>query len=233
MRESSNPRGRVEGFALLDMDGTILSRRSLDVFCERFGKTRELVELEERVRGKPEREIAEEVARLFTGIRRRDMEEAFDEIPLNPGVKEFIRFLKLHGFKVAIATDSYRFLAQRLAGRLGIDLAFGNEVEFDGGIFTGRISSHYPCMGIPGCREYSICKLRILLELKETYGGVSLAVGDGGSDICMVQGADIGVAYRPSHPLLKEKAKIIVSSFADLQEILKELPPFSYRRSET
>ncbi|MEM2915422.1 MAG: HAD-IB family phosphatase, partial [Candidatus Bathyarchaeia archaeon] len=134
--------------------------------------------------------------------------------------------LKDCGFKTGIVTDSYQFLAERLAKKLGVDLIYGNAVELREGVFTGKLVIRYPCMNIPNCRKYSLCKRRVLLKLKEKICGVSVAVGDSGSDICMVQAADIGIAYNPTSAQLMNLAKFTVFSFEELERILR--PYFTF-----
>lgn len=211
----------MRGLALLDMDGTILSKRTIDELCKAFGKSEALSRLDEMSNDMSEYEVAQEIGRLFSGVRREEMEEVFDSIPLNRGVQDLISFLKKNGLKPVIVTDSYQFLAERLARRLGIKCVYGNITKFRDGIFAGELILRYPCMKVPNCREYSLCKLRILQSLKSAFGGMTIAVGDGGSDICMVQGADIGVAYRPKSEVLRRVAKITVTDFSELIKILK------------
>lgn len=213
----------MKGLALLDMDGTLLSERTIDVLCEKFGKADELKEIDERAPGMLAFEVTQEIVRLFSGINRGEMERAFGSIALNPGVEDFLSFLTKRGFRPVIVTVSYRFLADQLAKRLNIDLVYGNDVEFHDETFTGKLLMRYPCMKIPNCRQHSLCKLRVLLELKKAFGGTLLAVGDSEADVCMVQGADIGVAYRPRSEALREVAKVTVSSFKELIESLGQV----------
>ncbi|MGQ9550889.1 MAG: HAD family hydrolase [Candidatus Bathycorpusculaceae bacterium] len=221
----------MKGIAFLDMDGTILSRRTVDVLCEALEKLDELRELDKRSQRMREFEISQEIARLLSGSRKEKLEELFDAIPLNKNAENFIRFLKNHGFKTVLVTDSYQFLAKRLAEKLGMDLAYGNAVEFKDDIFTGKLLMKYPCMKIPGCKEYSLCKRRVLLEVKRKFKGVTLAIGDGGSDICMVEAADVGIAYTPKSERLMDVAKFTVSNFLELEKILSQMLGSNYRRS--
>ncbi len=221
----------MKGIAFLDMDGTMLSRRTVDVLCEALEKLDGLKELDKRSQYMFEFEISQEIARLLSGSRKEKLEELFDSIPLNENVENFINFLKNHGFKTVIVTDSYQFLAQRLAKKLGIDLAYANTVEFKDDILTGKLLMKYPCMKIPNCKEYSLCKRRVLLELGRKFRGVTLAIGDGASDICMVQAADVGVAYNPKSQQLTDVAKFVVSNFVELEKILSQILPFKFRSS--
>jgi len=208
--------------AVLDMDGTILSKRSIDVLCDRFSLTFKLKQLDLEFREAPRFVVTMRIAELLSGKRRSDLENVFDSIPLNAGVHEFISFLKDRGFMVALATDSYKFLADRLKDRLQLDLVYANKLQFNGDRLTGEVLTVPGCLKIPHCKEYLVCKLRLLKSLQGALGGVSVAIGDSDSDYCMLQGADISVAYNPKSERIKAKADAIVQDFYQATAFLKQ-----------
>ena len=79
------------GVALLDVDGTILSRRSIDVLCERFGFASELKRIDLEFRNAPGYVVTQKIAALFSGKKRNDLEKIFDTIPLNEGCIRLFR----------------------------------------------------------------------------------------------------------------------------------------------
>jgi phosphoserine phosphatase len=207
--------------ALLDMDGTILAKRSIDVLCDRCGFTSRLKEIDLELRGAPRYLVTEKIAELFAWRRRTDLESIFDSIPLNEGVHQLISFLKGRRFTVALATDGYRFLADRLKDRLQLDLVYGNMLQFEGDLLTGRMSTVPGCLKIPNCKEYLVCKLRILKSLQDALGGRTVAIGDSDSDYCMLEGADISIAYKPKVERIKEKADFVAQDFNEVITFLK------------
>lgn len=209
------------GVALLDMDGTLLARRSIDVFCEAFNLEDELKKINERSLKIPAYKVTESIARLLSGRGRREMEKIFSKIPLAPGAGDFVNYLKERGFKVAIATDSFQFLGEALAKRLGVSKVYGNLLEFKGGVVTGKVLTERRCMKIQGCREFAVCKLWFLNKLRRSTGGIAVCVGDGESDLCAFAGADIAIAYRPKIEKLKGRASAIVSNFNDAAKFLE------------
>lgn len=209
------------GFAVLDMDGTLLSKRSIDIICGRFGLARRLKEIDRRYIDAPRYLVTEKISELFAGMNLNDLMEAFDSIPLNNNVEEFIAFLKDRGFIVVVATDSYKFLADLLKSRMRLDLTYGNILDVSGKIITGKVSSKLGCLKILGCKQYSVCKLRVLNSLKNEFGGVSIAVGDGDSDYCMFRGSDISIAYRPKTERLMHNASTTVQEFSEAIKFLK------------
>jgi phosphoserine phosphatase len=209
------------GIAILDMDGTLLAKRTIDTFCESFGLQRELKKIDKMAITLPAYEITNKIAKLLAGKKKKDLMNIFNTIPLSPGAQDFINFLKKKEFFIAIATDSYQFLADALAVRLNIDMAYGNILEFNNGVITGRVLTPLRCLKIPDCKEFSICKLWFLRRLKSRINGITVCVGDGGSDICAFTEADISIAYRPRNDRLKNIAHEVVSDFDDATKVLK------------
>lgn len=207
--------------ALLDVDGTVLSRRSIDVLCERFGFAPELKRIDLELRNASGYVVTQKIAALFSGKKRRDLEKIFDSITLNDGVSQFVSFLKDRGFVIALATDGYKFLADRLKERLQLDLAYGNALQFSGDLLTGNVLTMPSCLRIPHCREYFICKLRLLKSLQGALGGMSVAIGDSDSDYCMFSGADVAIAYRPKTEGVQDQADIIIEEFKEAIAYLK------------
>lgn len=209
------------GVAIIDMDGTLLTRRSIDVFCEAFNLKDELKRIDEWSLKVPAYKVTERVAKLLSGRGKGELEEIFSRIPLAPGAEEFVNYLKGRGFKVAIATDSFQFLGEALAKKLGVDEVYGNVLEFKGGVVTGKVLTERRCMKIQGCREFAVCKLWFLNKLKRGVGGVGVCVGDGESDLCAFAGADIAIAYNPKSEKLRERAHAVVSNFKDAVNFLE------------
>jgi phosphoserine phosphatase len=209
------------GVAILDMDGTLLSRRSIDVFCQELGLTERLAEIDRLSPTVPAYKISEIIGGFFRDVPKRKLEDLFDTIALNEGAQAFVSYLKSKGFLTAVATDSYDFLAQRLAGRVTADKAYGNSVETRDGILTGKLLTEHRCLGIAGCREYSTCKLWFMRRLNENIGGLTLAIGDGESDYCAIQGGDFGIAYRPKAESITVAADIVASSFSQIESWLE------------
>jgi len=209
----------LKAIFVLDMDGTILSQRTVDVFCSAFNLNDKLKLIDEVGEVLPAYHVEEMVAELFKGKKVDEMLELFKCIPLNEGVEEFIEKLKENDCGVAIATDSYTFLAKSLASRLKVDFVYGLDVKIIDNIFTGKIVSDYRCLEIPSCRKYYVCKLWFIRKLKEMYGVPIVSLGDGESDYCMSTEADYSIAVNPKTLKLKNVCKLSVKGFKDLLEL--------------
>lgn len=213
--------------AVLDMDGTILERRSVDVLCENLGLVKNLKEVDEKSKFMEAHEVSAEISKLFSGVEVSRMEEIFEGMELVRGAKEFVDFLKARNFVTAIVTDSYVFLASMLAQKLGIDVVKGNELELLDGIVTGKILMPLGWREEKqeNCRRKAVCKLHVMNDLIRVYSiqkNKTLAIGDTQNDSCIIQKARIGVAFRPKVDSLTKLADIVVrTDFYDLMKLLK------------
>ncbi len=209
--------------AVLDMDGTILERRTVDVLCEELGLEKELEAIDEMSVALAGHEVTSNIARLLQGQKASDLERIFDRIPFIPGIAEFAKFLKSKNFVSSIVTDSYIFLASRVADSLQIDAVRGNQLEIIEGVVTGRVVMPlgWEERDIPNCQRKAICKLNAMEELASKYSiseDRTLAIGDSRSDSCMVWKAAIGVAIRPKDEIIAKAADVVIQTdFLDLQ----------------
>ena len=217
----------MRGLATLDMDGTLLESRSIDVLCRKFGLETKLAEIDRRSDLLEGYKVSEIVAQLFGGMKASDLERAFDSIEVVNGAKEFISFLRRKKFLTAIVTDSYTFLASRLAEKLGVDLVWGNKLEIVDGIITGRISMPLGWEKQKKCQKKAVCKLHAMCKIaqkSEVGMDKTLAIGDSKSDFCMIERAAIGVAFRPKDPEIVKIADLAV--YGDFFELVDNLKPF-------
>lgn len=214
--------------AVLDMDGTILERRTVDVLCEKLGLTERLKEIDRKFKSMEAYEVSARIAKLFSGVEASRMEEIFDTIALVRGAREFVDFLKSREFVTAIVTDSYVFLTSRLARKLGIDAVRGNELEFINGVVTGKVTMPlgWEEEEQENCQRKAVCKLHAMNDLIRKYSiqdNKTLAVGDSHNDFCIIQKARVGVAFRPKDESIVKVAEVVVrTDFYDLIEWLKD-----------
>jgi len=203
--------------AVLDMDGTILERRTVDVLCEGLGLTQRLHKIDEESKFLKGYEVSEKIAELFSGVKLSKMNEIFETIRAANGAKEFVDFLKSRKFVTAIVTDSYTFLARVLAEKLGIDSVRGNQLETINEVATGKIVKPlgWEAEAKENCQRKVVCKLHAMNELVREYSiqeNRTLAVGDSQTDTCMLQKACIAVAFRPKDQSIVEVADVVIRS---------------------
>lgn len=215
----------ARALAVLDMDGTLLESRSVDVLCQKFGLETKLREIDTKANFIEEYKVSEAIAQLFAKMRASELEKTFDGIGVVNGAKNFIDFLKGRGFLTAIITDSYVFLATRLAKKLRVDAVWGNELEIVDGLVTGRVIMPLGWEKTEKCQKKAVCKLHAMYELaqKNQIGmDRTLVVGDSRSDSCIIERAAIGVAFKPKDLSIVKIADLVVyGDFFDLMDKLK------------
>lgn len=209
---------REKRLIVFDMDSTLIDAEIIDELAKEAGVDREVSELTERaMKGEIGfKEALEERVRLLKGLPVEVLEKIYSRIRLTEGAKELVRSLKEAGYKVAVVSGGFSYFTDRLKEELGLDYAFGNELEIENGRLTGRIKGR-----IIDAKE----KARIVEEIARKEG-VSpenvVAVGDGANDRLMIERAGLGIAFNAKE-VLKEVADGSISkeNLVGLASILK------------
>jgi phosphoserine phosphatase len=108
------------------------------------------------------------------------------------------------GMKIGIVSGGFTVFTDRLKIELGLDHAFGNELEVEDGRLTGRL------IGEPIDRAR---KGEILREVAEAEGislDQTVAIGDGANDLDMLATAGLGIAFN-ARPVVRHAADTAVS----------------------
>jgi len=192
---------RNKRLIVFDMDSTLVDAEVIDELAKAAGVEEEVRKLTEKaMRGEIDfKEALRERVRLLKGLPVEVLEKIYGQIKLTEGAKELIKSLKESGYKVALVSGGFTYFTDRLKEELGLDYAFGNELEIEDGKLTGRIKGR-----IIDAEE----KARIIEELARKEG-ISrenvVAVGDGANDRIMIENAGLGIAFN-AKKVLKEVA---------------------------
>ncbi len=89
---------KFAGIAIIDMDGTLLAKRSIDVFFSNFNLLNELEKINKLSLKVPAYKITEEIVKLLVGKSKEELENIFSLIPLEPNAEQFINYLKKKTF---------------------------------------------------------------------------------------------------------------------------------------
>lgn len=181
------------------MDGTLLVGRFVFALSEMLGLDGKVTEIQ--ASAAPNHVKTKEIAALFAGVTKRDVESAVESIPLAANCEKAIALLKEHGCATGIISDSYTAAAGAVARRLGMDFVSANDLVFDGNsVATGAVRMPMGWERINCDCLLSVCK-RFHLEQQAARLGIPIertaAVGDTRSDICMIRRAGVGVAFMP------------------------------------
>jgi phosphoserine phosphatase SerB len=211
-----------------DMDGTLIADRFIFRLARRFGFEAELKEM--MAKDIPEYQKTRSIASLLKGITVNEIIDTLDQIPLSPGVQMTVEELKREGHVLAIISDSYTIVAERLKERLGFDYTIANKLMVKGGKATGEVEMPLDwASNRTGCLKHSVCKLNVLISLSEKTRiplEKTVAIGDNTADICMLRQAGLGIAFNPKTPAVRQSADItIYDDMSQLLTILREKLP--------
>jgi phosphoserine phosphatase len=141
---------------------------------------------------------------LLRGMPESALTKVAENVPVTPGAHRLLRTLKLLGYKTAILSGGFTFVAHRLQKELGFDFVHANELGIENGAVTGLPVGAI----VDGAR-----KAQLLEEIARREGITlqqTIAVGDGANDLPMLSIAGLGVAFH-AKPLVREKAQHSIS----------------------
>lgn len=182
---------------VFDMDSTLIDMEPINELAKRANVFKEVSRITEKaMRGEMDFEDAlrQRVA-LLKGLTISDLEGIDQELPLSEGVEELIAVVKKLGYKLAVVSGGFQFLADHLKDRLGLDYAFGNQLDIRGESLTGRIKGEV----IDDAQ-----KARLLNWIADQEGILldqAVAIGDGANDALMLGQAGLGIAYNARQAL--------------------------------
>lgn len=177
----------------MDMDSTLINIESLDEIADFLGLKNQIAAITERsMNGEIDfNESLRYRVALLKGLDASALDRVYDErLKLNPGAETFIATLHRHGIKTMLVSGGFTFFTERLKRRLGLNFAYGNELEIVDGKLTGAMRG--PLLDPQGKAE----KLRATSQaLGISVAGQVIAIGDGANDRAMFDAAGTGIAY--------------------------------------
>jgi phosphoserine phosphatase len=185
-----------------DMDSTLIQAEVIDELAAAAGVGPEVAAItEQAMQGKLD--FAESFRRrmaLLEGLEESVLSTIAERLPITDGAERLISALKQLGYRVAILSGGFTYFAEHLQRRLGIDEVHANQLEFENGRLTGRVTGRI----VDGQR-----KAELLREIAAREGirlEQVIAVGDGANDLPMLSIAGLGIAFH-AKPLVKEQAR--------------------------
>ena len=202
---------------VFDMDSTLITQEVIDLLAE---QARDSPDLGPRVADITHRAMMGELEfeasfrermALLKGMPASIFDDLRPVLQVTPGARELIRAFKRLGVKTAVLSGGFAPLTTWLAGELGIDYAYANEVAVENGKLTGEAT------GLIVGKER---KRDLLVEIasKEKIDlSQAVAVGDGANDLLMLAKAGLGVAWNAKPRVQMEaNARLNGDSLLDL-----------------
>ncbi|KAI2604933.1 phosphoserine phosphatase serb [Hypoxylon fragiforme] len=209
---------RYPRLVVFDMDSTLITQEVIDLLAATIKDPPDLAAKVANIThramlGELEFDSAfrERVA-LLKGLPATIFEQLRPVLDITKGVPEVLKAFKRLGVKTAVLSGGFMPLTSWLAGELGIDYAYANEVVIDdSGRLTGEVKGR-----IVGKER----KQELLLEIAKKEG-IALeqvvAVGDGANDLLMLDTAGLGVAWNAKPRVqLEAGARLNGKSLVDL-----------------
>lgn len=205
---------RSKRLVVMDMDSTLIRIEVIDELARAAGVGEAVARITERaMQGEMDYdESLRQRVELLRGLDVKVLDQIAHDLPLTEGAETLIRVLKRLGYRTAVLSGGFSRAAEALKRRLGIDYAFSNNLEVEGGLLTGRVTG--PIVNAQRKAEL----LDLIAQLEGVLLDQVIAVGDGANDVLMLEKAGLGIAFR-AKPKLREAADTSISA-AGLDAIL-------------
>lgn len=193
--------------AVFDMDSTLIEAEVIDELAKAHGIGDLVSAITERaMAGELDfRASFKERLALLKGLDVGVLDRIGASLRLTEGAETLFAELKRMGYKTAILSGGFRYFADQIAAKLGIDYVYANELQVEDGQCTGVAVE--PIVDAQR-------KAELLRELAQREGlslEQTVAVGDGANDLPMLAIAGLGVAFR-AKPMVRASAQHAVST---------------------
>lgn len=213
---------------LLDMDGTVTPERFVVQLAKTTGAEGALTVLMEQ----PVQDTAtrsEHVAALFRFVHKRQFERVAHELPLRPGVVEWVNRMRRAGFMVGLVSDSWFVAAEIVRRRVFADFAVAHTLQFDGEVCSGTVNLNPAFMPLAAGGKPAFCKSHVIRRFRDDAAEPRVqevwAIGDNDNDLGMLSEADRAFVIEPKSPRLEREADATrVASFEALLAHVPEPP---------
>ena len=205
-----------------DFDNTITLFDLLDDIIERFSVDTGWIALENSWRtGKiSSRECLAGQLRSVR-VSKKDLLQYLSQIKIDPHFYRIFAMLKREGIKPVILSDSFTFIIEAILKNNGVKgvKVYANSLRFHKGRLIPSFSySNQRCLRCAHCKKKNLLK-------KDIRNKIIIYIGDGLSDVCPAEHADIVFAKGEllKHFRKKKKLCIAYNSLEDINNYFKGL----------
>ena len=147
--------------------------------------------------------VAEVYFRHIVGCEKKEVLEVGKKVMAKQKLKvyrftrDLVKDLKKQGYYLIAISGSPMFMVKDFAKRMGFDIAFGSDLEVKNGLFTNKFTQ----------RDSYNQKSKLLMKIIENSNisadwKNSVAVGDSGTDISMLELVGKPIAFNPDGVLV-------------------------------
>ena len=209
-----------------DFDNTITQNDILDKIIERFAMDDHWVSLEEKWRkGKIGSKECLEGQLKSIRVSRTVLSRYLASVHLDPSFKALLKFLRRNKIESMIVSDSFSFVIQQILKHHKIRRVpvYANELRFQ----KDRLIPSFPFFN-QDCLRCAHCKK---IHLENNSHRTTIYVGDGRSDICAAECADIVFAKDGLLDYLKKENKPFIE-FKNLGSVLSVLEQWKGKKEK-
>jgi 2-hydroxy-3-keto-5-methylthiopentenyl-1-phosphate phosphatase len=199
----------------IDFDGTITRRDTCAAMVEEFARDgwQELNDQWER-RELSTQECANLIFALFDATIH-DIARFIYEIEIDPYFSKFLELCRSHDYKVYILSDGYDFNIETILGKYNLQVPYyANKL-----VYGSAFAIECPYIN-EDCGKCGTCKTRLMESLKGECQ--SIYIGDGYSDTCPAQHADLVYAKDTLYRFCLEKG-IKAIPYRNFNDIVKSM----------
>jgi len=195
------------GILVMDMDSTTIEIECIDEIAVLAGVGEQVAAVTEQAM-LGELDFAESLHQRVATLKGSSediLAEVAKNIPLMNGLEVLVSELKVHGWKIAIASGGFTYFADHLKVLLSLDAAHANTLEIIDGTLTGKVLGDVvDAQAKADCLVYLQNKYQLPKEQ-------TVAMGDGANDLVMMDAAHLGVAFH-AKPVVLAKADTAINT---------------------
>lgn len=199
----------VNKMVIFDLDNMLLQDKFIEA-CARHYNFRQALALVRQIDKDPLSLLRREAAFLRNRTRRELMDLAAS-IAMVPDTKEVVAELKQRGYRVGIISDTYQFVTQLVARKIGADFELSYELVFIAESCTGELMiPSYFLYGKGSSCKHPVCKtnaLHYICREHKTRPEDCIVVAGNENNVCMVKHAGLGVSFKSTDALMKAVAR--------------------------
>jgi phosphoserine phosphatase len=197
---------RAKRLVVMDMDSTLIQNEVIDELARARGVYDEVSEITHRAMSglMDYDESLKQRCEKLKGMPLAEFDEVFQSLRITPGAEDLICVLKKLGYKIALISGGFTYVAEKLKDRLGIDFVYANKLEIENGKLTGKVLPPI----VNAARKADL--LDVIAQQEKIALDQVVAIGDGANDIPMLNKAGLGIAFN-AKPSVREKAHTALS----------------------